>query len=89
MGVGTAAAGSGGLNQFYPARAIIPRMEARELRRWLDCLAEQRLIQEWRWMLHAQPGQITVSYVIDGRAYTHEEAVKLVRHFEAAWIFSR
>jgi hypothetical protein len=60
-------------------------MDELELRLWLNALAEQRLIEEWHWTLHVEPGQsAAVSYVIDGSPYTLEGAVKLVRDFEAA-----
>jgi hypothetical protein len=55
-------------------------MDELELTRWLDALVEIRLIEGWRWEFgfRASP----VFYVIDGRRYSHEAAVRLVRDFE-------
>jgi hypothetical protein len=59
---------------------IISQMAERELTRWLDALAEAGLIGEWQWdfeVVTGNPG--SVQYWIDGRHYTHEDAVRLVR----------
>jgi len=60
-------------------------MDEGELTHWLDSLAAQGLIHDWHWTLHVAPGVSTnVCYIINGRTYTHEGAVRLVRDFEAA-----
>ena len=60
-------------------------MDELELKLWLDALREQGFIKEWRWTLRVEPGEpATVSYLIDGRAYSLDGAVKLIRDFEAA-----
>jgi hypothetical protein len=57
-------------------------MDQAELVNWLEALADLQLIDSWHWDLAF--GLAEVFYVIDGRCYTHEGAVKLVRDFEAA-----
>jgi len=70
-------------------RAIISSMDEGELAHWLDSLAAQGLIHDWHWTLNVEPGEPTnVRYIINGRLYSHEGAVKLVRDFEAASAFS-
>lgn len=60
-------------------------MDERELTWWLDALAEAGLIGEWQWDLEVETGRpANVQYWIDGRHYTHDGAVRLVRDFEAA-----
>ncbi len=60
-------------------------MDERELTWWLDALAEAGLIGEWQWDLEVETGDpASVQYWIDGRHYTHDGAVRLVRDFEAA-----
>ena len=60
-------------------------MDEQEIVRWLDALAHQNLIHEWHWTSHTEPGRpVTICYLIDGRRYTHEGAVRLLRDFEAA-----
>ena len=55
-------------------------MEERELPHWVDALAEAGLIGEWQWDLKVESGEPTgIQYWIDGRRYTHDGAVKLVR----------
>ncbi len=62
-------------------------MDELELKLWLDALQEQGFIEEWHWTLHVESGQpAAVSYLIDGRPYSREGAVKLVRDFEAAFV---
>ncbi len=64
-------------------------MDEAELAHWLDSLAEQGLIKDWHWTLQVEPGEpANICYIINGRTYTHDGAVKLVRDFEAAWAFS-
>jgi hypothetical protein len=58
-------------------------MDERDLTGWLDVLAAAGLIGDWQWDLDVLPGEPT-GYWIDGRRYTHDGAVKLVRGFEAA-----
>jgi len=61
------------------------QMDEQELTHWLDALAAAGLIGDWQWDLDVLPGEPTgVQYWIDGRPYTHDGAVKLVRDFEAA-----
>ena len=46
---------------------------------------EQRFIDEWQWDLRVEPGQAAaVSYLIEGRRYTLEGVVRLIRDIEAA-----
>ena len=55
-------------------------MEELELNRWLDALAEAGLIGEWQWDLEVETGDpASVQYWIDGRHYTHDGAIRLVR----------
>jgi hypothetical protein len=62
-------------------------MEERELKLWLDALVEQGFFEEWHWTVHVEPGQAAaVSYLIDGRRYTLEGAIRLIRDFEAALV---
>jgi len=50
-----------------------------ELGHWLDALVDTGLIDGW----HRSFGfEDTPSYVIDGKVYSYENAVKLVRDFE-------
>jgi hypothetical protein len=55
-------------------------MDELELTHWLEALVETRRIEGWR--LKFGPEESTISCVIDGRQYSHEAAVKLVRDFE-------
>ena len=61
-------------------------MDERELTDWLDALAEARNWRgDWQWDLDVEPGEPAgVHYGIEGRRYSREDAVKLVRDFEAA-----
>ena len=64
-------------------------MDEAELAHWLDSLAAQGLIHDWHWTLQVEPGETAnICYIINGRTYTHDGAVKLVRDFEAASAFS-
>jgi hypothetical protein len=58
-------------------------MEERELTFWLNALAEAGLIGDWQWDLKVESGgPASIQYWIDGRRYTHDGAVKLVRDCE-------
>ena len=60
-------------------------MDESELQLWLDALREQSFIKEWHWTLHVELGEpAAVSYLIDGRVYSLDGAVRLIRDFEAA-----
>jgi hypothetical protein len=56
-------------------------MDPADLMEWLNALAELRLIDLWHW--DVEFGLAGLFYLIDGRRYTLEGAVKLVRYFEA------
>jgi hypothetical protein len=59
-------------------------MDELELNLWLQALQIQGFIKEWHWTLHVEPGEpAAVCYQIDGRAYSQDGAVKLIRDFEA------
>ena len=58
-------------------------MEERELTYWLYALAEAGLIHEWQWDLKVETGEATgIQYWIDGKLYTRDGAVRLVRDCE-------
>ena len=57
--------------------------EESEVTLWLDALVEQGFIEEWQGDLEVEPGQAAaVAYVIDGRRYTPEGAIRLIRDIE-------
>ena len=58
------------------------QMDELELIRWLDVLVQTGMIRRWQLMLWS--GDAPVFYVIDGRIYRREAAVRLVRHFRDA-----